>query len=177
MVEMIMRPTKIKLCAKAMKRTSYLQVGDLEIMNVRNLRLASTRAGNKPILVRQVPATQHSIRPFSPPFFVFPSGSPGCSCNLIAPWGKKLNSCGPNQPSGAEDFLHTYRTTLGMAKRRPKKDMLGEPGTARERSKWDPGYFRKKEPRMLSTISNPVAESTTRRPRLQAACGSPTSRF
>lgn len=57
MVAMIMRPTKIKLCAKAMKRTSYFQVGDLEIMNVRNLRLASTRAGNRPILVRQVPAT------------------------------------------------------------------------------------------------------------------------
>jgi hypothetical protein len=90
MVEMIMRPTEIKLCTKIMKRMSYLQVGDLKIMNVRNSRLASTRAGNKPILVRQVPATQYWIRRFSPPCFVFPSGSAGCSCNLFAPWGRSL---------------------------------------------------------------------------------------
>ena len=57
MVEMIMKPTESKLCAKALKKTSYLQVGNLQIMNVRNLRLASSRADNKPILVRHVPAT------------------------------------------------------------------------------------------------------------------------
>jgi len=69
MVEMIMKPTESKLCAKGLKKTYYLQVGDLQIMNVPNLRLASLKADNKRILVRHVPATQHCTRPIEPTFF------------------------------------------------------------------------------------------------------------
>jgi hypothetical protein len=70
MLGMIMGPIESKFCAKALNKTSYLQLGNLEIMNVRNLRLASSRADNKPILVRHVPATQH-CKTIEPTFFSF----------------------------------------------------------------------------------------------------------
>jgi hypothetical protein len=87
--------------------------------------------------------------------------------------GEEASLCGLMQPSGAEDFHHLNRTTLGTAKRGPKKDMLGEPDTARERSKSNPGSFGKRSLAGCPPVPNSVAERSTRRPRLQAACGRP----